>query len=110
MILASFYILCYILSMATYVLDYKTARIFGEVKKARVSGKPKVWSERVKTQSGTGPKGVSGSRAFRENPRRPFAVLQNRLWKKKNADCSPVYIRSSASESRKKDVITLKPV
>ena len=41
MILASFYILCYILSMATYVLDYKTARIFGEVKKARVRGQTK---------------------------------------------------------------------
>ena len=41
MILASFYILCYILSKATYVLDYKTARIFGEVKNARVSGQTK---------------------------------------------------------------------
>ena len=41
MLLASFYILCYILSMATYVLDYKTARIFGEVKNARVSGQNK---------------------------------------------------------------------
>ena len=30
-----------ILSMATYVLDYKTARIFGEVKNARVSGQTK---------------------------------------------------------------------
>ena len=41
MILASFYILCYILSMARYVLDYKTARIFAEVKNARVSGQTK---------------------------------------------------------------------
>ena len=41
MILASFYILCYILSMATYALDYKTARIFGEVKNARVCGQTK---------------------------------------------------------------------
>ena len=41
MILASSHILCYILSMATYVLDYKTARIFPEVKNARVSGQTK---------------------------------------------------------------------
>ena len=41
MILASFYVLCYILSMATYVLDYKTARTFPEVKNARVSGQTK---------------------------------------------------------------------
>ena len=41
MILPSFYVLCYILSMATYVLDYKTARIFAEVKNARVSGQTK---------------------------------------------------------------------
>ena len=41
MILASLYILYYILSMATYVLDGKTARIFAEVKNARVSGQTK---------------------------------------------------------------------
>ena len=41
MILASFYILCYILSIATYVLDYKTARVFAKVKNARVSGQTK---------------------------------------------------------------------
>ena len=41
MILASLYILSYILSMATYVLDGKTARIFAEVKNARVSGQTK---------------------------------------------------------------------
>ena len=35
MILASFYILWHILSMATYVLDGKTAGIFAEVKSAR---------------------------------------------------------------------------
>ena len=34
MILASFCTLCYILSMATYVLDGKTARIFAGVKSA----------------------------------------------------------------------------
>ena len=55
--LASFYILCYILSMATYVLDGKKARIFAAVKSARAV-KRKVWSERVKTGSETGPKGV----------------------------------------------------
>ena len=37
MILPSLYILSYILSIATYVLDGKTARIFAEVKNARVS-------------------------------------------------------------------------
>ena len=41
MMLASFYILCYILSMATYVLEYKTASIFAEVKNAHVSGQTK---------------------------------------------------------------------
>ena len=41
MLLASFYILCYILSMATYVLDYKTARIFAEAKNARASSHTK---------------------------------------------------------------------
>ena len=56
MILPSLYILSYILSMATYVLDGKTARIFAEVKSARARAvKRKVWSERVKTGSETGP-------------------------------------------------------
>ena len=41
MILPSFYILSYILSMATYVLDGKTAGIFAEVKNARVGGQTK---------------------------------------------------------------------
>ena len=59
MILPSLYILSYILSMATYVLDGKTARIFAEVKSERARAvKRKVWSERVKTGSETGPKGV----------------------------------------------------
>ena len=54
--------------MATYVLDGKTARIFAEVKSARARAvKRKVWGERVKTGSETGPKGVWGLRAFREN-------------------------------------------
>ena len=57
-----------ILSMATYVLDGKTARIFAEVKSARARAvKRKVWSERAKTGSETGPKGVWSLRAFREN-------------------------------------------
>ena len=41
MILPSLYILSYILSMATYVLDGKTARIFAEVQNAPVSGQTK---------------------------------------------------------------------
>ena len=41
MILPSLYILSYILSMATYLLYGKTARIFAEVKNARVSGQTK---------------------------------------------------------------------
>ena len=40
MILPSLYILAYILSMATYVLDGKTAGIFAEVN-ARVGGQTK---------------------------------------------------------------------
>ena len=41
MILPSLYILSYILSMATYLLDGKTARVFAEVKNARVGGQTK---------------------------------------------------------------------
>ena len=41
MILPSLYILSYTLSMATYVLDGKTARIFAEVQNAPVSGQTK---------------------------------------------------------------------
>ena len=41
MFLPSLYILSYILSMATYVLDGKTARIFGEVQNTPVSSQTK---------------------------------------------------------------------
>ena len=41
MILPSLYILSYILSMATYVLDGKTARIFAEVQNTPVSSQTK---------------------------------------------------------------------
>ena len=41
MFLPSLYILSYILSMATYVLDGKRARIFVEVQNAPVSGQTK---------------------------------------------------------------------
>ena len=41
MFLPSLYILSYILSMATYVLDGKTARIFAEVQNEPVSGQTK---------------------------------------------------------------------
>ena len=61
----------------------------------------------MKTESETGPKGVWGSRAFRENLTPALRVFGKQIMKKKKKnDCFPVYIRSSASESRKKkDVI-----
>ena len=63
----------------------------------------------MKTESESGPKGVWGSRAFRENLTPALRVFAKQIMKKKKKkkkpDCFPVYIRSSASESRKKDVI-----
>ena len=62
----------------------------------------------MKTESKTGPKGVWGSCASRESltpALRVFAKQIMKKKKKKEPDCFPVYIRSSASESRKKDVI-----
>ena len=57
----------------------------------------------MKTESESGPKGVWGSRAFRENLTPALRVFAKQIMKKN--DCFPVYIRSSASESRKKGVI-----
>ena len=62
----------------------------------------------MKTESETGPKGVWGSRCCRENLTPALRVFAKQIMKKKKKkrnDCFPVYIRSSASESRKKDVI-----
>ena len=61
----------------------------------------------MKRESETGPKGVWGSLSFRKNLTPALRVFVKRLWKKeKKTDCFPVYIRGSASESRKKkDVI-----
>ena len=57
----------------------------------------------MKTESESGPKGVWGSRAFRENLTPALRVFAKQIMKKNH--CFPVYIRSSASESRKKVVI-----
>ena len=110
MILASFYILCYILSMATYVLDYKTARIFGEVKNARVSGQTKRLEREGQNAEWDWAYGCVRLARFSWKSTPALRVFAKQIMKKKNAVSSPVYIRSSASESRKKDVITLKPV
>ena len=63
----------------------------------------------MKTESETGPKGVWGSRAFRENLTPALRVFGKHIMKKKKTDCFPVYMRSSASEGwkkkKKKDVI-----
>ena len=76
MILPSLYILSYILSMATYVLDGKTARIFGEVQNAPVSGQ-------TKTLEREGEWVVWGSRAFRENLTPALRVFAKQIMKKK---------------------------
>ena len=55
----------------------------------------------MKTESESGPKGVWRSRAFRENLTPALRVFAKQIMKKKT-DCFPVYIRSCASESRKK--------
>ena len=63
----------------------------------------------MKTESKTGPKDVWGSCASRESLTPALRVFAKQIMKKKKKkkepDCFPVYIRSSASESRKKDVI-----
>ena len=83
MILPSLYILSYILSMATYLLDGKTARIFAEVKNARVSGQTKSLEREDETESETGPKGVWGSRAFRENLIPALRVFAKQIMKER---------------------------
>ena len=62
------------------------------------------WKRRVRV----GLRACEARALFARISLRPFASLQNRLWKKN--DCFPVYIRSSASESRKKKAyFTQKP-
>ena len=88
--------------------DCKTASIFAEVKNARVSGHTKsLEREGENGEWDWALQGVWGSRAFCENLMPALRVFAKQIMKKKKkTDCFPVYIRSSASESRnKKDVI-----
>ena len=86
--------------------DWKTARIFAEVKNARVSGHTKsLEREGENGEWDWALQGVWGSRAFGENLTPALRVFAKQIMKKKT-DCFRVYIRSGASESRnKKDVI-----
>ena len=85
--------------------DCKTARIFAEVKNARVSGQTK--SLEREGENGEWDWALARVRLARFS--RKSHASPSRLCKtnyEKKTDCFPVYIRSSASESRnKKDVI-----